>query len=117
MCSLSICFTTLFCGARRDYGAVSAVPTQLSARLLDYDGCVAFVRALVGVLIFVSTEADWLQGPYVYALYMVYGFTKDEIAALFVAGFLSSMLFGTFVGSLADKLYVPKKTYNVLHLC
>jgi len=45
---------------------------------------------------------DWLQGPYVYALYMGYGFTKEDIAVLFVIGFGSSMLVGTFVGSLAD---------------
>ena len=47
--------------------------------------------------------ADWLQGPYVYALYQSYGFEPNEIAQLFVAGFLSSAIFGTFVGSLADK--------------
>ncbi|XP_047315721.1 molybdate-anion transporter-like [Impatiens glandulifera] len=46
---------------------------------------------------------DWLQGPYVYYLYSVYGFTKGEIGQLFIAGFGSSMLFGTIVGSLADK--------------
>lgn len=46
---------------------------------------------------------DWLQGPYVYFLYSQYGFTKGEIGQLFIAGFGSSMLFGTIVGSLADK--------------
>lgn len=46
--------------------------------------------------------ADWLQGPYVYALYASYGFSGGEIAQLFVAGFLASMLFGTVVGALAD---------------
>jgi MFS family permease len=46
--------------------------------------------------------ADWLQGPYVYALYASYGFSGAEIAELFVAGFGASMVFGTFVGSLAD---------------
>ena len=29
---------------------------------------------------------DWLQGPYMYALYDAYGFKHEEIAALFVAG-------------------------------
>ena len=43
------------------------------------------------------------QGPYVYALYQHYGFSTGEIAQLFIAGFGSSMLFGTFVGSLADR--------------
>lgn len=46
---------------------------------------------------------DWLQGPYVYFLYSQYGFNKGEIGRLFIAGFGSSMLFGTIVGSLADK--------------
>ncbi|KAJ0102009.1 hypothetical protein Patl1_05243 [Pistacia atlantica] len=46
---------------------------------------------------------DWLQGPYVYFLYSQYGYGKGEIGQLFIAGFGSSMLFGTIVGSLADK--------------
>ncbi|GMI95343.1 hypothetical protein like AT1G64650 [Hibiscus trionum] len=46
---------------------------------------------------------DWLQGPYVYYLYSQYGFGKGEIGHLFIAGFGSSMLFGTVVGSLGDK--------------
>lgn len=46
---------------------------------------------------------DWLQGPYVYYLYSTYGFGKGDIGRLFIAGFGSSMLFGTIVGSLADK--------------
>jgi len=39
-----------------------------------------------------------------YALYDAYGFEHEQIAALFVAGFGSSMLFGTVAGSLADTL-------------
>ncbi|CAL9146177.1 uncharacterized protein LOC135628827 [Musa acuminata AAA Group] len=46
---------------------------------------------------------DWLQGPYVYYLYSQYGYGKGDIGRLFIAGFGSSMLFGTIVGSLADK--------------
>ncbi|ONI25705.1 hypothetical protein PRUPE_2G315500 [Prunus persica] len=46
---------------------------------------------------------DWLQGPYVYYLYSTYGYGKGDIGQLFIAGFGSSMLFGTIVGSLADK--------------
>lgn len=48
---------------------------------------------------------DWLQGPYVYALYQHYGFDRGDIGRLFIAGFGSSMVFGTIVGSLADKTY------------
>lgn len=47
--------------------------------------------------------ADWLQGPYVYALYSAYGFSKSNIAQLFVAGFGSSLVFSCIVGSLADR--------------
>ena len=50
-----------------------------------------------------ATAGDWLQGPYVYYLYSTYGFGKRDIGQLFIAGFGSSMLFGTIVGSLADK--------------
>ncbi|GIL74576.1 hypothetical protein Vretimale_2257 [Volvox reticuliferus] len=46
---------------------------------------------------------DWLQGPYVYALYQHYGYDVKDIGRLFIAGFGSSMIFGTVVGSLADK--------------
>jgi hypothetical protein len=49
-----------------------------------------------------ATLSDWLQGPYVYALYADYGFEQHEIAQLFVAGFGSSMIFGSFVGGMAD---------------
>jgi MFS transporter, MFS domain-containing protein family, molybdate-anion transporter len=46
---------------------------------------------------------DWLQGPYVYRLYEYYGFGVGQIGHLFIAGFGSSFVFGTVVGSLADK--------------
>jgi MFS family permease len=51
---------------------------------------------------YIAVAADWLQGPYVYALYAAYGFPGHQIAQLFVAGFGASMVFGTLVGSLAD---------------
>lgn len=47
--------------------------------------------------------ADWLQGPYVYALYKSYGFDSRSIAMLFVAGFGSSLFFSCMVGSVADR--------------
>ena len=50
-----------------------------------------------------SVMSDWLQGPYVYALYDHYKFTKQQIGILFIVGFGSSMLFGTFAGSMADR--------------
>mmetsp|Transcript_16404 Transcript_16404/g.24181 ORF Transcript_16404/g.24181 Transcript_16404/m.24181 type:complete len:482 (+) Transcript_16404:175-1620(+) len=49
-----------------------------------------------------ATLSDWLQGPYVYALYDAYGYSQHDIAVLFVAGFGSSMVFGSFIGGMAD---------------
>jgi len=59
-------------------------------------------RYLVVYLLMVA--GDWLQGPYVYSLYSAYGFSKEEISQLFVVGFGASMVFGTFIGSMADSL-------------
>jgi MFS transporter, MFS domain-containing protein family, molybdate-anion transporter len=55
------------------------------------------------IIFLLAMFSDWLQGPYVYELYVSYGFTQQQIAELFVCGFGSSMLVGTFVGALADK--------------
>jgi len=60
--------------------------------------------------------SDWLQGPYVYQLYVSYGFTAYEICLLFVGGFGSSLVFGTFIGSLADK-YGRKKMCLLYSAC
>lgn len=38
-----------------------------------------------------------------YALYESYGYSHGDIAFLFIIGFGSSMVFGTFVGGLADR--------------
>ncbi|KAL7548442.1 hypothetical protein ACHAWF_016879 [Thalassiosira exigua] len=55
------------------------------------------------VVYLLAAFSDWLQGPYVYALYDAYGYTQHDIAVLFVAGFGSSMVFGSFVGGMADQ--------------
>ena len=47
--------------------------------------------------------SDWLQGPYVYQLYRQYGYTEEDIAVLFMAGYLSSCLLGSTTGPLADR--------------
>jgi len=57
-----------------------------------------------------ATCADWLQGPYKYALYSSYGYTQKDIAHLFVAGYGSGMVLGSIVGGLAD-------TYGRKKLC
>jgi hypothetical protein len=42
------------------------------------------------IVYLLATLSDWLQGPYVYALYAAYGYSQHDIAVLFVAGFGSS---------------------------
>ena len=44
-----------------------------------------------------------LQGPHVYDLYESYDMTTQELDRLFVAGFTSSMVVGTYLGYAADK--------------
>eukprot|EP00438_Fugacium_kawagutii_P008788 Skav235603 [mRNA] locus=scaffold3336:62397:75127:+ [translate_table: standard] len=72
----------------------------------SFDGLSRLQRTYLAAYL-CAMMADWLQGPFVYALYASYGglagFTREENASLFVAGFGSSAVFGTFVGSLADK--------------
>jgi len=61
-----------------------------------------FQRTYISVYL-MAMAGDWLQGPHVYALYESYGLSTQQIQELFVAGFGSSLVFGTFVGSLADQ--------------
>ncbi|GFS25868.1 molybdate-anion transporter-like isoform X1 [Elysia marginata] len=62
----------------------------------------AFQRTYLTVYL-LAMAGDWLQGPHVYALYENYGMSTEQIDLLFVAGFGSSMVFGTVVGSIADR--------------
>jgi MFS family permease len=63
--------------------------------------------------------ADWLKGPYVYALYESYGFTPSQIAYLFLAGFGASGLSGPFVGAAADVFGRRRLCigYFVIYIC
>lgn len=70
--------------------------TAVNSRFVSFQQSYLFVFLL-------AMFADWLQGPYVYELYVSYGFDQEQIAELFVMGFGSSMIVGTFVGGLADK--------------
>jgi len=51
----------------------------------------------------ICVAADWLQGPYVYALYSAYGFDGHDIAKLFVAGFGASLVGGCIIGAVSDR--------------
>ena len=52
---------------------------------------------------FPALLADWLQGPYLYKLYSHYGFQEDQIAVLYVCGFASTVLLGTWAPVAADR--------------
>lgn len=51
---------------------------------------------------FMASLADWLQGPYLYRLYEEYGYLQEQIAALYIAGYVSAMVAGPLMGHLAD---------------
>ncbi|PHT40546.1 hypothetical protein CQW23_19400 [Capsicum baccatum] len=90
------------------FGALSAVVAALELSKTSKDGITtspAFNSFKNNYILVYSLmmAGDWLQGPYVYYLYTTYGYRKGDIGHLFIAGFGSSMLFGTIVGSLADK--------------
>jgi MFS family permease len=74
-----------------------------STTVSSVDASFRVFQRLYLVVFLLAMAGDWLQGPYVYALYEFYHMTKHDIEVLFVAGFGSSMIFGTFVGSIADK--------------
>ncbi|KAJ3330563.1 Molybdate-anion transporter [Blyttiomyces sp. JEL0837] len=54
--------------------------------------------------------SDWLQGAYLYPLYKSYGYDLQEIAILFIVGFLASALFAL---SCVTKFY---SNFNILLL-
>jgi hypothetical protein len=54
------------------------------------------------VVFLIMMAADWMQGPYVYNLYSYYGFSRADNGVLFIAGFGSSLIFGTWAGPIAD---------------
>ena len=50
-----------------------------------------------------ATFADWIQGPYQYKVYTAYGFDEHDIGRLYICGFGSSLLFGTYVAGVAQR--------------
>lgn len=56
------------------------------------------------IVYYLALLAEWFQAPYLYKLYSFYGFIDTQIAIIYVCGFVSSVLFGTYTGFLADAL-------------
>ena len=97
VCGLICCAMLYVSKSKEDKSSGSNATSEKLARFSAFQTNYLFVFVL-------AKFADWMQGPYVYELYVSYGFNQQEIAELFVAGFASSMVVGTFVGGLADKL-------------
>ncbi|XP_065051319.1 molybdate-anion transporter-like [Rhopilema esculentum] len=51
---------------------------------------------------YLALLAEWFQAPYLYRLYSFYGFIDTQIAVIYVCGFASSVIFGTYAGFLVD---------------
>lgn len=106
-CALLLCIVATFRSSEYYKKWVEKKATSSSTAGLEEisDHCRTTHNSLLKRYLFVyltATLSDWFQGPYVYALYMDYGYQPREIAQLFVAGFGSSMVFGSFVGGMAD---------------
>ncbi|KAG5175189.1 hypothetical protein JKP88DRAFT_271017 [Tribonema minus] len=99
----------------------SADLSQDQQKLALPEGFSQFQRSFLCVAL-LAWFSDWLQGAYIYDLYSSYGYDQSEIAQLFVAGFLSSMVVGSYVGAMADKYgrrkmcsaFAPFSDYSVL---
>ncbi|XP_041366687.1 molybdate-anion transporter-like [Gigantopelta aegis] len=63
---------------------------------------IKFQRGYFAVYL-VAMFADWLQGPYLYKLYSYYGFQEEQIAVLYVFGFASTVILGTWTPIAADQ--------------
>eukprot|EP01117_Protostelium_nocturnum_P005706 TRINITY_DN205_c2_g1_i1.p1 TRINITY_DN205_c2_g1~~TRINITY_DN205_c2_g1_i1.p1 ORF type:complete len:447 (-),score=66.39 TRINITY_DN205_c2_g1_i1:114-1454(-) len=73
-----------------------------SSRSTENSQFYLFQRNYAAVVLF-ARACDWIQGPYVYAMYESHGYSKLDIGYIFTAGYSSSAFFGSFVGILADK--------------
>lgn len=88
----------------------STTPIQADSSFVNFQRKYLFVY-------FIMIAADWLQGAHIYALYSTYNFTMQQIGVLFCIGFISSMISGTVIGSIAD-IYGRKRCciyYGILY--
>ncbi|CAG8612112.1 6898_t:CDS:2 [Paraglomus occultum] len=87
---------SVLCPSSRGFDATVDAHARIAREFSSFQLNYLFVYFLI-------TAGDWLQGPYLYALYKSYEFSLTQIATLYVTGFVSSGLIGTFIGSAADK--------------
>eukprot|EP00760_Papus_ankaliazontas_P000924 PhM_4_TR10313/c0_g3_i1/m.71338 len=81
--------------------AAQATPTTKEDGSSAADACARMHRSYL-VVYTLATFADWLKGPYVYALYEKYGYNSSQISFLFVCGFFSSLFCGTISAAVSD---------------
>eukprot|EP00475_Leptophrys_vorax_P032295 TRINITY_DN4969_c0_g1_i2.p1 TRINITY_DN4969_c0_g1~~TRINITY_DN4969_c0_g1_i2.p1 ORF type:complete len:475 (+),score=75.36 TRINITY_DN4969_c0_g1_i2:42-1466(+) len=72
------------------------------ANVLQSSSSTLMVRYLIGFLL--SRAADWMQGPYAYAVYSSCNLTSGGIGILFLKGYASGSLLGPLCGVAADTL-------------
>lgn len=63
------------------------------------------IKYLVPALL--ASFADWLQGPFLYDVYVSYGYTPIVISRFMLCGFVSSMTLGTYIVGKFEK-FGPK---------
>lgn len=95
---------SLLCVALQLYGRTQGQAAKSMSSTVTTNSRFSSFQTNYLIVFMLAMFSDWLQGPYVYELYVSYGFSQSEIAELFVCGFASSMVVGTMVGGLADKL-------------
>ena len=95
---------SLLCVALQLYSRTGATSSKFASSNTNLTARFSSFQTNYLIVFMLAMFSDWLQGPYVYELYVSYGFSQAEIAELFVCGFASSMIVGTMVGGLADKL-------------
>jgi len=96
--------------------AVSLLARETRGQSTKHDASFRSFQRLYLTVYWAATFSDWLQGPYIYAIYESYGISAGDNAILFVVGFGSSMVLGTWVGSMADTMG-RKKTAIVYCVC
>ena len=82
---------------RRESSAACA--TYSSSRVKFYSFQIEYVPIYL-----CATMAEWLKGPYMYAVYQARGLNHEETRCLFLVGYVSAALFGTCVAAIVDTI-------------
>eukprot|EP01063_Lacrimia_lanifica_P035760 TRINITY_DN6903_c1_g4_i1.p1 TRINITY_DN6903_c1_g4~~TRINITY_DN6903_c1_g4_i1.p1 ORF type:complete len:464 (+),score=159.56 TRINITY_DN6903_c1_g4_i1:93-1484(+) len=92
------CLAALYIGTR----PARTAPEQPAA---DASSAAALseLKSLYLVPYVLALSGDWMQGPYQFKVYLEYGLSEGQIGMLYICGFGSSMLCGTYTASLMDR--------------